>query len=246
MALQINGCTCTGSSRINGDAFYCAPDNKLLLLADGASGAGKNGKVLMSGTCVETAREFPYDPSKQSARAYVNELFSEINRRLIALSQKEGQLTFGTIILGLLDAGTLTVTTFGDSPAYLYQAGNILRVARNQKRYEALIDQGFVTREQYEAFSGGLPPRMQGCFDYYLPEIVPNNVIEQYFLLPGGMLALCSDGLSDWVPPKELFAVLSEKGLEQGIAALLARARERALATDNYFDDITCVAACWD
>ena len=41
------GSSCTGSSGVNGDIYYISPDNKVFILADGASGAGEAGKVLM-------------------------------------------------------------------------------------------------------------------------------------------------------------------------------------------------------
>ena len=47
MAIFSYGATLVGSSGINGDSFYISPDEKVFILSDGASGAGKNGKVLI-------------------------------------------------------------------------------------------------------------------------------------------------------------------------------------------------------
>lgn len=82
------GSSCTGSSGINGDVFYISPDEKVFLLADGASGAGKDGKVLMGKTCIEIAKEFDYSASDLDAKEYIDKLFWNINNRLIEISQE--------------------------------------------------------------------------------------------------------------------------------------------------------------
>ena len=64
MTVIVYGASCTGSSGINGDVFYISPDNKVFILADGASGAGSDGKVLMGKICIETVKEFDYLTSK--------------------------------------------------------------------------------------------------------------------------------------------------------------------------------------
>lgn len=42
-----------GTSGVNSDAYYISPDQTTFLLADGASGAGRKGKVLMSRICLQ-------------------------------------------------------------------------------------------------------------------------------------------------------------------------------------------------
>lgn len=74
------------------------------------------------------------------------------------------------------------VTTFGDSPAFLFSNGTIKRLAKNKKRYEDMIDDGFITRNEYEGYIKQMHERMWSCFDFFLLEIVPNNIIEQYRL----------------------------------------------------------------
>ncbi len=54
-----------GTSGINGDSFYISPDNTVFMLSDGASGAGSEGKVIMSRTCAETVKNTPFFPSRR-------------------------------------------------------------------------------------------------------------------------------------------------------------------------------------
>ena len=236
MDINAYGATLTGSSGINGDKFYVSPDRRLLVLADGASGAGPHGKVAMSATCVEIASAFDFAGSGLSPGEYVSTLLHKINRALIALSQETGVLCFGTIVIAFVHDHSLWVTTYGDSPAYLKQGGKVIRVARNLRRYENMIAEGFITDEEYEGYLSNMHERMQAAFDRFLPEVVPNNVVERYALAPGDAFFACSDGLSDWIPPERVFENMH--ALDECIHA----ARDIALSRQNNFDDITAIA----
>lgn len=79
----------TGTSGVNGDAYYISPDKATFLLADGASGAGSKGKVLMSNLCVEVMKNNPFSSSEFSPKDYLDQLIWKINNKLIAISQEE-------------------------------------------------------------------------------------------------------------------------------------------------------------
>lgn len=185
------GSTITGSSGVNGDVFYISPDKKVFLLADGASGAGKDGKVLMGKTCIEIVKQFDYSTSNLDAKEYVYKLFWKINNRLIEISQQNRKLFFGTIDIAIFDNGILTITTLGDSPAFYFSGAESKRIAKNPKRYEWMIEAGYITREQYQGYINQMHEMMWCCFDFFIPEVVPNNIIEQYEVKPDDILVLC-------------------------------------------------------
>ena len=54
------GNSLVGTSGVNGDSFYISPDNTVFMLSDGASGAGLEGKVIMSQLCTETVKNNPF------------------------------------------------------------------------------------------------------------------------------------------------------------------------------------------
>jgi len=236
MRVNAYGATLAGSSGVNGDKFYISTNRRLFVLADGASGAGPDGKVAMSATCVQIASEFDFVGADLAPGEYINTLLHKINLALIALSQETGVLCFGTLVIAFVHENSLWVTTYGDSPAYLMQGGKTMRVARNLRRYENMIAEGFITREEYEGYLGSMHERMQSAFDRFLPEIVPDNVIEQYALAPGDAFFACSDGLSDWIPSERVFGNIN------ALDELVLTARDIALSKQNYFDDITAIA----
>lgn len=246
MEILSHGATLTGTSGVNGDSFYISSDNRVFVLSDGASGAGKNGKVLMSNTCVEVAKQFDYSTANLEPKEYVDSLFWKMNNKLIEISQQNRKLSYGTVIITVIDKDTLTVTTFGDSPAFLFIDGEtIKRVARNEKRYEDMIRQGDITREEYENYPRQMHANMGCVFDYFLPEVVPNNVIEQYAIKQGDMFLMCCDGLSDWIDSETIFKTLKNSGIKNGINELIPRAKELSLADHNSYDDITAIAICF-
>jgi serine/threonine protein phosphatase PrpC len=205
MEISSYGTTLTGSTGINGDSFYISPDNKVFILSDGATGAGEKGKVLMSNTCVEVAKQNDFSTSALDPKAYVDSLFNKMNRKLIDISKKNRQRFYGTVIIMVIEKDTLTVTTLGDSPAFLISNGIIKRVAKNKLKYEDMIEQGYITRDEYDGYIRQMHEHMQRCFDWFLPEVVPPNVIEQYIVNKGDMFFICSDGLGDWIAPDNIF-----------------------------------------
>ncbi len=245
MTVIVYGASCTGSSGINGDIFYISPDNKVFILADGASGAGSDGKVLMGKICIEIVKEFDYLTSKLDAKEYVDKLFWKINNRLIETSQRYRKLVFGTIDIAVFDKGILTVTTYGDSPIFYFDGVEIKRIARNKKRYEGMIDQGYITKEQYEGYIKNMHNMMWSCFDRFIPDIVPNNIIEQYEIKTNNALVMCCDGMSDWISKEKIFETLNEYGVENGIEMLISESKRLAIDSQNYFDDITAIAVKW-
>lgn len=43
-----------------------------------------------------------------------------------------------------------------------------------------MIDEGYITRHQCEGYINNMHDMMWSCFDRFIPDIVPNNIIEQY------------------------------------------------------------------
>lgn len=236
------GYSCVGSSGTNGDIFYISEDRKLFILADGASGAGSEGKVLFGETCINMIKEHDYRSSGLGPIEYLDGLMWKLNNRLIQLSHEKRNLIFGTIDAVIIDNEQLTITTMGDSPAYYFDGSTTARLAKNLRRYEGMIEAGYITREQYEGYISGMHPMMWSCFDNFMPSILPNNTIKQIQLKPGDILVLCCDGIGDWIAADEIIQGVQGKDLEEGVQGLILQAKERAIAAEGYFDDLTVLA----
>jgi len=86
-----------------------------------------------------------------------------------------------------------------------------------------MIDEGYIMREQYEGYINKMHSMMWSCFGRFIPDIVPNNIIEQYEIKPNDMLLLCCDGMSDWISKEKIFKTLIDYGLEDGIDILISK-----------------------
>ncbi len=240
MAFEILGKSIVGSTGINGDAFYISSNKQLILLADGASGAGEDGKVLMGQLCIETAKELlPLE--NERPEVFLDRLFWAINNRLIEVSQKRKEYVFGTLVIGLIHNDVLTVASIGDSPAYHFDGEKTIEVAKSARRYESMIEQGHITREQYDGYIANMHPWMWSCFNSFIPMVVPNHKIEQIHLKPGDVFAMCCDGVSDWVTGEELIKVSIEKNLDHAMETIMETAKQRSIVDTGYFDDLTLV-----
>lgn len=242
MEIEFLGCSCVGSSSINGDVFYISADNKLFLLADGASGAGTEGKVLMGKICIEETKKFDFSSSDLEAREYLDKLIWIINNKLIQVSQEYKNLVFGTIDIAVLENDEITIATLGDSPAYFFNGNSIERVAKAPKKYEDMISQDFITREQYESYINNMHPRMWSCFDNFIPMVVPRHAIEKIDMRSGDILVLCCDGISDFLSPEEIIKEIKLQRLDFALNIIIEKAKEKALSVNGDFDDLTIIA----
>lgn len=242
MKFEVLGKTQVGSSMTNGDVFYISEDNKFLMLADGASGAGADGKVLMGRICIETVKEYTFNPASMKADEYLDKLLWKINNKLIDVSQERKGKVFGTIVLALINNDVLTVTTLGDSVAYFYDGNKTVELARSPRGYEWMIDRGYITREDYEGYISNMHPMMWSCFNNFLPMVVPNNKIEKRTIKKGDILALCCDGISDWISIEDIVKEIQGKELEIALSNIVETSKVRSLESNNYYDDLTIVS----
>lgn len=230
---RIAGNSLVGSTGINGDALFATKDLTTMLLCDGASGAGKMGKVMMTRACVDTVQATPFRAFGFSGRDYIDRMIHAMNDELIAISREQGALTFGTVSLGVIDGASACIATVGDSPAYLVQRGRIARVAQPQRRYQNLVDAGVMTAEEAERHIRTLPDSMWSLFDVFLPSVIPAYGVAECTLTPGDRIIFCSDGVSDFVTPKEIMAQADTP------EAILTLAKTRAMEDYGHYDDCT-------
>ena len=237
------GKSIVGTSGINGDAFYVSQDNSTLVLSDGASGAGADGKVAMSSCCIENIKAFPYHESGLSPKEYIYKIIWKINNDLIKLSQEKNKYIFGTVIVCVIENNKLTVASVGDSPAFLIKQDSIKRIAKAKKTYDNLIQMGIFTESQLEEYVHRLPEHMWSMFDKFIPMVVPLYAIEEYELNQNDKVILCCDGVSDYLNEDELLALIDSNNLPDSTDAIIEKAKSNSIEEHkrNQYDDITLV-----
>lgn len=238
------GNSLVGTSGVNGDAFYISPDNTVFMLSDGASGAGTEGKVIMSKLCTETVKNNSISSSGLSAMDYLDKMIWQINNKLIEVSQSRKSLVFGTLVICVVCGDTAFIAAAGDSPAYFIRNNNAVRIAKSKKTYQNLIDLGFFSEEQLEEAVHRLPEHMWSMFDTFIPSVVPAYSYEEIKLEKGDIIVLCCDGISDNISHEFIEENIDTDNLSESVDTLINSAKEKSLKAKGYSDDLTMVVYC--
>ena len=209
------GLTDCGKKRTeNQDSFLIEHCEKasctILALCDGMGGANAGGLA-----------------SQLSAKAFVNYVFhhlsdfsvrlsdyprimreacEEANGVAFAYSQFGDDLTgMGTTLIAAVmkKNGFGYVLNVGDSRAYQLHRRNLKQVSKDHSLVAELLDAGIITEEQAVHHpQKNVITRALGSEEHVEGDLYSVN------LIPGDCLLLCSDGLSNIVPEKEIEAVL--------------------------------------
>src|SRR3954469_8287646 len=196
--------------------FVRAP---LFVVADGMGGA-QAGEVA-SEIAVEAFDAGLPDGSPAEALA---EVIRAANRRIHDRSRSDEQHSgMGTTCTAAyVGESDVTVAHVGDSRAYLWRGGDLVRLTRDHSLVGELVARGKLTEEQAEAH-----PQRSVITRALGPE---PNVLVDVDVFParaGDVFLLCSDGLTSMVNESKLKPILAgAKSLEQAGRTLIAAANE--------------------
>jgi protein phosphatase len=133
-----------------------------------------------------------------------------------------------TLLVAVFQPQRLVLGHVGDSRAYRWRCGELTQITRDHSLLQEQIDAGLITEEQ-AAFSSNknLVTRAVGVEDSVMLE---SHLHE---LLPGDLVLLCSDGLSDMLDDEHIGHVLQSSEDIQAIAHALISAANEAGGKDN-------------
>lgn len=134
------------------------------------------------------------------------------------------------LTLALVDTATnqFFYAHIGDTRLYLLRDESLIKIAKDHSFVGFLEDTGRLS----EAAAMRHPKRneIDKALGFYPQIDTPDDYIEtgQSPFLPGDMLLLCSDGLTDLVPKREITAILTEGGsLAEKVTELVTAANEK-------------------
>jgi len=211
--------TDTGRARAdNEDSAYARPP--LYVVADGMGGA-QAGEVA-SALAVE---EFRVGLTAQgTAEQRLTERVQAANRRIYETAHRklehEGMGT--TLTAVYLDESNLAVAHVGDSRAYIFRDGELVRLTHDHSLVEELIRRGKLTPEQAAAHpQRSIITRALGIE----PEVEVDTWT--YPMRAGDVVLLCSDGLTSMIPEPQIALALAEQpDLDRAGERLIAEANE--------------------
>jgi serine/threonine protein phosphatase PrpC len=211
--------TDTGRARAdNEDSAYARPP--LYVVADGMGGA-QAGEVA-SALAVEEFRGGLV--AQGTAEQRLSERVQAANRRIYETARRklehEGMGT--TLTAVYLDESSLAVAHVGDSRAYIFRDGELVRLTHDHSLVEELIRRGKLTPEQAAAHpQRSIITRALGIE----PEVEVDTWT--YPMQAGDVVLLCSDGLTSMISEPQIASVLAEQpDLERAGDRLINEANE--------------------
>ncbi len=227
----------------NQDALGVAPEwRKKLALTDGdmqerghlfavADGMGGHaaGEVA-SQLAIETLFKTYYTAPWQNPRANLEAAIAAANRAIQEEANAHPEMAgMGTTLVAALyrpEEGWL-IANVGDSRGYLFREGRIEQVTQDHSWVAEQARSGVLTQAQAAHHPlRNVITRSLGNEDRVTPDFFRRDA------LPGDIMLLCSDGLSNLVSDKEMRGLLKSYPLDEAAENLLALALERG-APDN-------------
>ncbi|MDD2420849.1 MAG: Stp1/IreP family PP2C-type Ser/Thr phosphatase [Heliobacteriaceae bacterium] len=217
--------------RKNEDSYFVDLDRRLFLVADGMGGH-EAGEVASSLAVEAFAANAGWRISGRDAVTVMAEACREANRLVYDQScQNPRWAGMGTTLTAawFTDTG-LIIAHVGDSRAYMYRDDTMCLLTRDHSFVQEMVRKGQLT----EAEALAHPQRNVITRALGTREEVPVDifVVDR---IPGGILLLCTDGLSNNVPVAEITAMIraarqepdQEKAMARAADELLSRALER-------------------
>jgi serine/threonine protein phosphatase PrpC len=220
----------------NEDSHRVVPELNLFVLSDGMGGEA-HGEVASSMAvqavaehCFEAAnnRSAPFfGESRPDLSERTNRLLSAVdfaNRRVhAAAAENPAQRRMGaTILAAWLDDQRLSLAHVGDSRAYLLRVGTLEQLTADHSLVAEQVRRGLLTPQQAESSD------MQSVL---LRALGTHEEVEadadEYLLLDGDALLLCSDGLTRMVTDPEIAStLLTHASAQEAADRLVALANE--------------------
>ncbi|GAA0742909.1 Stp1/IreP family PP2C-type Ser/Thr phosphatase [Ideonella azotifigens] len=241
LSLDYSSALDTGRARHNNeDAVLVDPGLSLCLLADGMGGynagevASEMAVRVMRDHLVEWAAQQPDQstpPTSPAVQAALAAAAQHANRAVFTAAQTVPEYNgMGTTLVGALFGGhQVWIGHLGDSRAYRWRAGRLDQLSRDHSLLQEQIDAGLLTAEEAQfAAHRNLVTRAVGVE----PEVMLE--VHEHALLPGDVILLCSDGLSDMLPDSGIAQVLRQHDSDlDSTAHALVDAANAAGGRDN-------------
>ncbi len=226
--------TCSAKSdrgkvrQINEDAFLARDDIGLWAVADGMGGHSIGD--VASRMIIDALAPATAEPRLSALVESVEERLLQANNDIIQYSRTlfEKDASMGSTLVSLVLKGQVGACLWvGDSRLYRWRKQHLTQLTRDHSQVQELIDRGLLdpTKARQHPQANVITRAIgadTGC-------LIDLNVFNAQ---PGDVFLLCSDGLSNTVPPDELGRLLPLGSAEEAACALLDSALARG-APDN-------------
>jgi protein phosphatase len=199
------------------------------LVCDGMG--GYNAGELASATAVQCINDLfqagiPTDDLDGLVQQAMTTASQKIDEMAAVNSDAEGMGCTAVVILGQRES--ITLAHVGDSRAYRLRDGRLEQMTKDHTMVQEMLDCELISERQ--AAEHPYAGRISRCLGHGKRR--DEATISHFELLPGDVLMLCSDGLSDVVEPETMLACLDQGDVRQA-ARSLVDAANRGGGPDN-------------
>lgn len=215
-----------GRVRANNEDSYCVrADDGLFLVADGMGGH-ENGEWA-SAVIADAVREVALPADFEQASLAVAEALHRANAIIHAEAEARRLQMGSTAVALLIRDGRFAVLWVGDSRAYLWRAGELIRISHDHTQVQEMIDRGLLQPQDAEGHPmSHVLARAMGVRAVVEVDVIADEVES------GDVFLLCSDGLMARVDDAEIAAALAEPDAQARAARLVKLTLDRG-APDN-------------
>lgn len=219
-----------GKAREMNQDFYYVSDEingmRLCILADGMG--GYKGGEIASSLATSAARlyieeKFRFlDPTTENIQELIKKAMDYANEVVYEKSKQNEELDqMGTTLeICIMYGNKVYIGHIGDSRIYRIRKNIIRRITTDHSYVETLVKDGTITRE--EAFyhpRKNMLMKALGCNENIEPDITAKG------FLPGDVILMCSDGLTNMLKEEEIYNIINEN-IEEACNKLIERANE--------------------
>lgn len=203
----------------------------LYAVSDGMG--GHNAGEVASRICVEKLsvahKELQHHSSIKDVVAYLQTVIAEINETVCDLSRKQDELKGmgATLVLFVICGNECAILNIGDSRAYYFINGKLIQITKDNTEGQRMLDFGLLTRKELSGF----PARKN--LNRYIGFNQSGYVLQAdayYPTIDGGVMILCSDGISDFVSDTRIAEILD---LEKNLRVVGKQLIDEAVASQN-------------
>lgn len=205
----------------------------IYVVADGVG--GEIGGEAASQLAVETVMdELLHRINENATAAEIQQWLADaaVKAHDVILQRKKARETVGgtTLVMATVIDNQVYIANIGDSRAYILHEDELRQVTQDHTVAQKFVDAGIITQE--EAATHPLSHVLLHAVgseeeEHIKPDIFTETVTH------GDYVLLCSDGLYNMVPEKEIVQIVHDAPTPHQASTLLAQAANRAGGMDN-------------
>ncbi|MGM0419397.1 MAG: Stp1/IreP family PP2C-type Ser/Thr phosphatase [Bacillota bacterium] len=202
--LSTSGVTNQGLIRDKNEDDYLIQTNEFNILAVADGMGGHQGGEVASSMAINFIEDFNW-PQSEDIEDEIVRLIREVNNKIIqqGFNNLELKGMGTTLTMGVVTSDQLFYGHIGDSRLYLYREGSFKRITTDHSLVNKLLEENKITPGE--------------AFDHPQRNILTQAIgleknieieVNSFKILPGDIILLCTDGLTDMVREEQIKEVI--------------------------------------